>query len=235
MADIAHISGLVASKLMCSPFEFCDIVTSTTHKSLRGGRSGIIFMRKKYEDAINFAVFPCLNGGPHNANIAAIAVQMKEVQSEEFKAYCKQIIANARAVAEALKSKGEKMITDGTDNHLIMWDVRQHELTGSKMEKILEKMRITTNKNSVVGDKNYVNPGGIRLGTPAMTTRGMVEKDMVKIVDYLMAAVKIAKEIQEKVGKKLVDFVAALDEHEELKKLSEDVKGFASSFSIPGV
>lgn len=156
MADIAHTSGLIASGLLASPFPFADIVTTTTHKSLRGPRHGMIFYRKKYEEPINFAVFPMLQGGPHNTNIAALAVQLKEVASEDFKNYSKQVISNAKALGEALAKKGEIFITGGTDNHLLMWDVRPHDLTGSKVEKVLDKMHITTNKNALVGDKSYV-------------------------------------------------------------------------------
>jgi len=116
-----------------------------------------------------------------------------------------------------------------------MWDLRQHGLTGSKVEKVLDMMHITTNKNSVVGDKSAVNPGGIRLGTPALTTRGMLEPEMVKIAEFCMVAVAIAKRVQEKAGKKLVDFVAHLTEDEELKKMGDEVKAFATTFSIPGV
>ncbi len=154
MADIAHTSGLIASGLLASPFEHCDVVTTTTHKSLRGPRSALIFYRKKYEEAINFAVFPQLQGGPHNTNIAGIAVQLKEVATEDFRNYSRQVIANARALGDALSKKGEKFITGGTDNHLLMWDIRPHDLTGSKVEKVLDKMHITTNKNALVGDKS---------------------------------------------------------------------------------
>lgn len=154
MADIAHTSGLIASKLLSSPFEYADIVTTTTHKSLRGPRHGMIFYRKRFEEAINFAVFPMLQGGPHNTNIAALAVQLKEVASDEFREYSKQIISNCRALGAALSTKGEKFITGGTDNHLLMWDIRPHDLTGSKVEKVLDKIHITTNKNALVGDKS---------------------------------------------------------------------------------
>lgn len=133
MADIAHISGLIATGYMRNPFEYCDIVTSTTHKSLRGPRSGIIFYKPEHADAINFSVFPMLQGGPHNASIAALAVQLKEVQTKEFKIYTGQVIKNAKALAEALKSQGENLITNGTCNHLIMWDLRQHGISGSKV------------------------------------------------------------------------------------------------------
>jgi glycine hydroxymethyltransferase len=116
-------------------------------------------------------------------------VQLKEVLSEDFKTYSKQVILNCQALYQAMKKHGEKFITDGTDNHLIMWDLRPHDLTGSKVEKVLDKMHITTNKNSLVGDKSAVNPGGIRLGTPAMTTRGMVEADMEIIGNFLIRGI----------------------------------------------
>ena len=195
MADIAHISGLVATQLMNDPFQYCDIVTSTTHKSLRGPRSGIIYCKKELLDRINFAVFPMLQGGPHNHQIGGLAVQLKQVATPAFKEYSTQVIANARAIAESLKQAGEKLITDGTDNHLVMWDVRPHELTGSKVDKVLDVMHITTNKNSVVGDRSAVNPGGIRIGTPAMTTRGMKEPEMARIVYFLIKAIAIAKRV----------------------------------------
>lgn len=154
MCDMAHYSGLIASQLMNNPFEHCDIVTSTTHKSLRGPRSGMIFFKKQYGDAINFAVFPMLQGGPHNVAIAALAVQLKEVATPEFKAYSQQVIANAKALSKALIDRGQSVITGGTCTHLVMWDLRPQGLTGSKIEKILDLMHITTNKNSVVGDKS---------------------------------------------------------------------------------
>ena len=154
MADIAHISGLVATQLMADPFPYCDIVTSTTHKSLRGPRSGIIFCKTDMAEKINFAVFPMLQGGPHNHQIAALAVQLKQVNTPAFKEYSAQVIANARAMAAALKAAGETLITDGTDTHIVMWDVRPHGLTGSKVDKVLDEIHITANKNSVVGDKS---------------------------------------------------------------------------------
>lgn len=235
MADIAHTSGLIASKLLNQPFEYCDVVTTTTHKSLRGPRSGLILARKKYIDAINFAVFPSLQGGPHNVSIAALAVQLKEVATPEFKAYSQQVITNAQTLAKALMDQGQTLICKGTVNHIVMWDLRPHGLTGSKVEKVLDLMHITTNKNSVVGDKSAVTPGGIRLGTPALTTRGMKEEEMKVVADFLVKSIKISQDIQEKYGKKLVDFVKGLEESEELKQLADEVRQFASQFSIPGV
>ena len=131
--------------------------------------------------------------------------------------------------------KGEKLVCNGTENHLVMWDLRPHGLTGSKIEKVLDLMCITVNKNSVVGDKSAVNPGGIRLGTPALTTRGMMEADMVVIANFLIKSIKISKRIQAKDGKKLKDFVTNLEEDEEIKNTAEEVKAFARRFSIPGM
>lgn len=131
--------------------------------------------------------------------------------------------------------KGEKLICDGTINHLVMWDLRPHGLTGSKVEKTLDLMHLTVNKNSVVGDKSAVNPGGIRLGTPALTTRGLLEADMETVASYLLKSVDISKRIQDKAGKKLVDFVANLKDDEELKTVAAEVQTFAKGFSLPGV
>lgn len=134
-----------------------------------------------------------------------------------------------------MMQNGQTLICSGTVNHIVMWDLRPHGLTGSKVEKILDMMHITTNKNSVVGDKSAVTPGGIRLGTPALTTRGMNEEDMATVAGFLVRAVELSKAIQEKSGKKLVDFVKGLEGNEDVAKLGEEVKQFASQFSIPGV
>ena len=149
MADMAHISGLVAAGEANSPFLHCHVVTSTTHKSLRGPRSGIIFCRKELEDAINSAVFPSLQGGPHNHQIAALAVALQEAATPEFKQYIQQVKANAAALAEALQSLGYDIVTGGTDNHLVLWDARRTGVSGAKLEKILERCEISVNKNTV--------------------------------------------------------------------------------------
>jgi glycine hydroxymethyltransferase len=158
MTDMAHISGLIATGEQNSPFIHSDIVTTTTHKSLRGPRAGVIFFNKKrdstFEERINTAVFPMLQGGPHNNQIAAICTQMKEVASPEFKKYSQQIKKNAKALAEALMKKNYKLVSDGTDNHLMLWDVRPLGLTGSKIEKACDLVHITVNKNTIIGDKS---------------------------------------------------------------------------------
>ena len=237
MMDMAHISGLVATGEAANPFEYCDIVTTTTHKSLRGPRAGMIFFRKDergFEQKINDAVFPGLQGGPHDHQIAASATQLKEVATPEFKEYCIQIKKNAKALAEAMMAKGYKLCTDGTDNHLILWDVRPQGLTGSKIEKVCDLINISLNKNTVHGDRSAQSPGGVRIGTPALTTRGLKEADFAKIADFLERVVKISLDVQAKAGKKLVDFVAALPANEDIPVLAKEVATFATSFPMPG-
>ena len=237
MMDMAHISGLVATGEAANPFEYCDIVTTTTHKSLRGPRAGMIFFRKDdrgFEKKINDGVFPGLQGGPHDHQIAAIATQLKEVATPEFKEYCIQIKKNAKALAEAMMAKGYKLCTDGTDNHLILWDVRPLGLTGSKIEKVCDLINISLNKNTVHGDRSAQSPGGVRIGTPALTTRGLKEADFAKIADFLERVVKISLDVQAKAGKKLVDFVAALPANEDIPVLANEVATFATSFPMPG-
>merc|ERR1712149_124004 len=201
MADIAHISGLVATGLHPSPFEHCDVVTTTTHKSLRGPRSGMIFF--KYTDKmpdikerIDMAVFPALQGGPHNHQIGALACQLLEVATPEFKAYSKQVVENAATLAQTLKDEGHKLAADGTDNHLVLWDLRPHGLTGSKVEKVCEAASISLNKNTVPGDASALSPGGVRIGTPAMTTRGCTTEDWKSIAIFLHRCCEIALAIQ---------------------------------------
>lgn len=244
MVDMAHISGLVATGVASSPFEYADVVTSTTHKSLRGPRAGVIFYRKKplaiagqgldMEEAVNSAVFPALQGGPHNHQIAGLAVQLREVATPEFKTYCEQVVRNAKALADQLKSYDCKLATNGTDNHIVLWDLRPLGLTGSKAQALFDKCSITLNMNAVHGDKSAMTPGGVRLGTPALTTRGMLETDFRKVADFLYRGVQIGLTIQTQSGKKLVDFKKALDGSPELERLRKDVERFASSFGIPG-
>eukprot|EP00669_Euglena_mutabilis_P005444 TRINITY_DN168_c0_g1_i2.p1 TRINITY_DN168_c0_g1~~TRINITY_DN168_c0_g1_i2.p1 ORF type:complete len:474 (-),score=155.97 TRINITY_DN168_c0_g1_i2:220-1620(-) len=244
MSDIAHISGLVAAGEQNNPFMFSDIVTTTTHKSLRGPRSGIIFSRKTkrsdgsptgFPEKINFAVFPGLQGGPHMHQVAAVATQLKEVATPEFKVYAKRVKANARALGAAFMEKGYKLMSNGTDNHLILWDLRPQGLTGSKMEKVLEAASISVNKNTVAGDKSSLSPSGIRIGTPALTTRGFQEHDMVKVAGFFHRAADIAAKIQTNSGKQLKAFIEAIPHNEELKNLKTEVEDFASQFPMPGV
>lgn len=237
MCDMAHYSGLVVTGEHNSPFEYCDIVTTTTHKSLRGPRAGMIFFKRDargFEPRINNAVFPALQGGPHEHQIAGIAAQLKEVQTPEFKAYAQQVKANAKVLAQTLTDAGYSMCTGGTDNHLILWDLRPQKVTGSKLEKLCDLVCITLNKNAVLGDRSALTPGGVRVGTPALTSRGFKEAEFVQVAGFLDRAVKLCIEIQATSGKKLVDFVKAAESHEGVKQLRRDVNALATSFEMPG-
>jgi len=240
MADIAHISGLVATGQHPSPFEHCDVVTTTTHKSLRGPRSGMIFFKytekiPDIKERIDMAVFPGLQGGPHNHQIGGLAVQLLEVQSDSFKEYSKAVVDNARTLADTLKAKGHKLASDGTDNHLVLWDLRPHGLTGSKVEKVCEACSISLNRNAVHGDASALSPGGVRIGSPAMTTRGCTADDFKAIAGFLDRCCHIAIEIQKEKGKKLKDFEVGLEGSEAAKALKAEVEAWAISFGYPGI
>merc|ERR1712187_775413 len=238
MADIAHISGLVATGLHISPFQHCDVVTTTTHKSLRGPRAGMIFFKYSekvpdIKERIDMAVFPALQGGPHNHQIGALAVQLLEVVSDDFKRYSESVVANAYALAKALQAKGHKLASDGTDNHLVLWDLRPHGLTGSKLEKVCECASISLNRNSVHGDASALSPGGVRIGSPAMTTRGCTAEDFKRIADFLDRACQIALKVQQEKGKKLRDFEAGLGSNPDVVQLRGDVEAWASGYGYP--
>jgi len=236
--DMAHISGLVAADECDSPFKYADIVTSTTHKTLRGPRSGMIFYRRgeglDFEERINTAVFPGTQGGPHENTIAALAVQFKEAATPEFKDYISQVRKNAVALAEELKKRGHAIVTEGTDNHIVLWDLRAKGVTGSKMEKILDLCYITVNKNTVCGDKSALSPGGVRLGTSAPTSRRMKEEHMAELAEFLHRSVVMAERIQASVGKKLADFEAACKSDEEVAKMGAEVQAYAKKWYMPG-
>jgi glycine hydroxymethyltransferase len=187
-----------------------------------------------YEDKINFSVFPSLQGGPHNHQIAALAVALKQVDTPQFKAYAKQVKANAVAIGDALMKKGYKLVTDGTENHLVLWDLRPLGLTGNKVEKVCELAHITLNKNAVFGDSSALSPGGVRVGTPAMTSRGLKEKDFEQIAEFLDRAVKITLKIQKEHGKLLKDFNKGLENNKDIADLKVDVEKFSMSFDMPG-
>ena len=189
LADMAHISGLVAAGVVPSPFEYADVVTTTTHKSLRGPRGAMIFFRKgvrsvdkkgkeimyDLENPINFSVFPGLQGGPHNHTISGLACALKQAQSAHFKEYQEQVLRNCAAMADELTKLGYTLVSGGTSNHLLLVDLRPQGVDGSRVEKVMEAAHIAANKNTVPGDKSALVPGGIRMGTPALTSRGFAE------------------------------------------------------------
>ena len=186
MVDIAHIAGLVATGLHPSPVPYADFVTTTTHKTLRGPRGGVIMCKEEYGKAIDKAVFPGIQGGPLMHIIAAKAVAFKEALSPEFKQYQTQIIKNAKAMSEEFDRLGVKMVSGGTDNHLILLDLTDKGMTGKELEKLLDEVHITVNKNAIPFDtqKPFVT-SGIRIGTPAMTSRGMKETEAKKIAQLI--------------------------------------------------
>ena len=191
MVDMAHIAGLIAAGEHESPVPYADFVTSTTHKTLRGPRGGLILCREEYKKAVDKAIFPGTQGGPLMHVIAAKAVCFKEALQPEFKAYQRQIIKNAKALENAFRQNGIDMVSDGTDNHMILIDLTKTGRTGKEMEDLLWKCRITTNKNTIPGEtRKPTVASGIRVGTPAVTTRGMVENDMEKIAGFFTRVIE---------------------------------------------
>jgi glycine hydroxymethyltransferase len=189
MADIAHYSGLVAGGAYPSPVPFADIVTTTTHKTLRGPRSGMVMGREAHRKAINKAVFPGLQGGPHMHTIAAKAVMLREALSPDFKSYAAQVVKNAQALSNALIKHGLQVVSGGTDSHLLVVDLRPMNVTGQVAEETCDKVGITGNKNTVPFDPQPPSVcSGIRLGTPALTTRGMREAEMQHVASFIVDA-----------------------------------------------
>ena len=191
MVDIAHIAGLVAAGEHPSPVPYADFVTTTTHKTLRGPRGGMIMCKEEWGKAIDKAIFPGTQGGPLMHVIAAKAVCFGEALSDEFKAYQHQIVLNAKALENAFRAEGIKMVSDGTDNHLLLLDFSDTEMTGKLLEKLLEEANITVNKNTVPGEKRspFVT-SGVRVGTPAITSRGLKEEHMVQIAKWIARVVR---------------------------------------------
>jgi len=219
-ADVAHIGGLIAAGAMRNPFDYgFDIVATTTHKSLRGPRGAMILCREKYAEAIDRSVFPGLQGGPHMQTIAAIAVALGKALQPEFKDYGQQALKNAKILAQTLMENGTKLITDGTDNHMMVADTMiSFGIDGKVAEQILDKISITVNKQVIPDDSNPpLKPSGIRLGTPAATTRGMKEKEM------------------EQIGKWIVGALKNYQDEDYLANLKKEVEELFSKFPVPGI
>ncbi len=205
MVDMAHIAGLIAAGLHQSPIEYADFVTTTTHKTLRGPRGGAILCKEKYAKKIDKAIFPGIQGGPLMHIIAAKGVAFKEASGDEFKKYQEQTIKNAKALAEGLKDEGFRIVSGGTDTHLMLIDLRDKNMTGKKAEELLENMGLATNKNTIPNDpESPFVTSGLRLGTPAVTTRGMKEEDMKTIA-------------------KIINLTLEEKDEEEIKKLVEEL------------
>ncbi len=218
MADIAHIAGLIAGGALENPIPYCDVVTTTTHKTLRGPRGAMIMCKEKYAKAINRAVFPGLQGGPHENMIAAKAIAFKEALDPAFKEYSKQTILNAQTLAAELMNFGFDIQSGGTDNHLMLIDLTNKNVTGKQAQEALDLAGITVNKNTVPFDKRSpMDPSGIRLGTPAITTRGMKEPEM----KWLARVIN--------------DAVSNWENAAKLTELKAEVKDVCAKFPVPGI
>uniref|UniRef100_A0A671WDC4 Serine hydroxymethyltransferase n=1 Tax=Sparus aurata TaxID=8175 RepID=A0A671WDC4_SPAAU len=217
MGDMAHISGLVAAGLVPSPFDYCDIVSTTTHKTLRGCRAGLIFYRK------------------------GVAVALKQAMSPEFKAYQTQVLANCKALSSALIDYGYKIVTGGSDNHLILLDLRSKGTDGGRAEKVLEACAIACNKNTCPGDKSALRPSGLRFGSPALTSRGLVEDDFKKVAEFIHRGIVLTLEVQRSLDPKapLREFIQALAQGEKFQQrvseIKAEVEAFAGQFPMPGL
>ncbi len=218
VADIAHIAGLIVAGVHQSPIPYADVVTTTTHKTLRGPRGAMILCKGDYSEAIDRAVFPALQGGPHNHTTAAIAVALQEASTAEFKEYGRQIVRNAKALAEELLAHGFALVTGGTDNHLILIDMATKRVTGKQASRALARAGIETNANTIPYDpRRPFDPSGVRIGTPAVTSRGMKEPEMKRIAAW-------------------IDQVVSDVKNEGLHaKIREEVCEFCRSFPCPGI
>jgi glycine hydroxymethyltransferase len=217
-ADIAHIAGLVAAGVHPSPVPVADVVTTTTHKTLRGPRGGMFVSKATHAAALDRAVFPGLQGGPHNHTTAAIAVALKEAQTEAFAVYARQIVANARALAAELSARGFDLVSGGTDNHLILVDLTNKNIPGKRAAKALDRAGVELNYNSVPFDpRKPFDPSGIRIGTPAVTSRGMREAEMKLIAAWID------------------EIVGAPDDEARAKRVAGEIKELCAKFPAPGI
>ncbi len=217
-ADIAHIAGLVCSDVHPSPMGIADVVTSTTHKTFRGPRGGMIFCKKEHAAAIDKAVFPGLQGGPHNHTTAGIAVAAKEAQAPAFKQYATQIVTNARVLGEALLARGFGVITGGTDNHLLLIDLTSKGVAGKPAAQALDRAGLVANYNAVPFDpRKPFDPSGLRIGTPSVTSRGMKEPEMARIAAWIDSV------------------VSAPNDEALIAKTAQEVKSLCATFPAPGL
>ncbi len=212
MADISHIGGLVAAGVHPSPIPFFDVVTTTTHKTLRGPRGGIIMCKDKYASAIDKSVFPGMQGGPHENEIASMAVAMREVKTAAFRKYAEQVVKNSKALSKALMDFGFKLVSGGSDNHLMIIDLTNKNITGKQAQDLLDSAGIVTNRSMVPFDpRKPWDPSGIRIGTAAITSRGMKEKEMSKVASWITAVITdptVATSVREEIKRFTKNFPA---------------------------
>ncbi|CAD6582806.1 MAG: glycine hydroxymethyltransferase shm1 [Alectoria sarmentosa] len=267
LTDMAHIAGLVAADAIPSPFKNSDIVTTTTHKSLRGPRGAMIFFRKgtrridkngekeeyDLEDRINSSVFPGHHGGPHNHTISSLGVALLQAQSAEFKAYANDVLKNARVLAERLMKPqrdggyGYNIVSGGTDNHIVLLDLRDRGINGARVQRVLEIVGVAANKNTVPGDRSAMNPGGLRMGSPAMTSRGFQAEEFDRVAGVIDHAIRITQHInpdlRERAGaagygnpgssRAFTDFLGDGTEYPEIMSLKSEVEDWVGSYKVP--
>ncbi|MFC5906947.1 serine hydroxymethyltransferase [Streptacidiphilus monticola] len=220
VADVAHIAGLIAGGAHPSPVPYADVVSTTTHKTLRGPRGAMLMCTEEHAKAIDRAVFPGLQGGPHNHTTAAIAVALKEAATEDFRAYAHQIVANAKALGQALAARGFELVSGGTDNHLLLIDLTGKEIAGKPAAKALDRAGIVVNYNTVPYDpRKPFDPSGIRIGTPALTSRGLTEGHMPIVADWIDQVVDAARKGDEEV----------------VARVRAEVKDLMDAFPAPGL
>ena len=218
MVDMAHFAGLVAGGVHPSPVPYADVVTTTTHKTLRGPRGGMILCKEKYAAVIDKAVFPGIQGGPHNHTTAGIAVALKEALQPSFKVYAAQIVKNAKALADTLLQNGFNLVTGGTENHLMLIDLRNKGVTGNQMATAMERAGLVCNSNAVPNDdRKPFDPSGIRMGAAAVTTRGFKEAEMQQI------------------GKWINQIASDFESEALLDKIAGEVKALCDKFPIPDI
>jgi glycine hydroxymethyltransferase len=260
LSDMAHISGLVAANVIPSPFPYSDIVTTTTHKSLRGPRGAMIFYRKgvrrvdkkgnkelyDLENPINASVFPGHQGGPHNHTITALAVALQQAKTPEFAHYQQNVLKNCKALSDRLGGPkesgglGYNIVSGGTDNHLVLVDLKDRGIDGARVERVLELVGVASNKNTVPGDKSALKPGGLRMGTPAMTTRGFGTDDFRRVADIVHRAVTITQKVDKQATeagnttvKKFNAWLGSGEEVSDIVQLRKEVEDWVGTFPLP--
>ena len=218
MADLAHIAGLVVGGAHPDPSPYCDVITTTTHKTLRGPRGAMILCREELAAAIDRAVFPALQGGPHNHTTAAIGVCLKEAATPQFAEYAHQVVRNSKALAAGLKERGFDLVSGGTDNHLAVIDMTNKKVWGKPMAQALDKAGIVANYNTIPYDtRRPFSPSGVRIGTPSVTSRGMMEPEMARIAAWFD------------------EVVTSVKDEEKLAGIAAEVAQFCAAFPAPGV
>lgn len=241
LADVSHEAGLIAAGVLSSPFPHADVVTMTTHKTLRGPRGAMIFARTELMNDINRAVFPGLQGGPHNHTIAGIGVALLETMTNEFKDYSQQIVKNAQSLVNIFMEKGYRVISGGTDKHLVLLDLRTKSMSGKIPALALEYANIIMNFNTIPNDSAPpMYPSGLRMGTPALTSRGMKEEEMVRIAEWIDQVITISSKFNLPEDPKLrKDYVESIKPEiaadQEIARIAQEVSDFANQFPVPGI